>query len=477
MRIDKSTIVDTKPTKRFFVEMLTRDIAVEDAILDLLDNCVDGILRGKSPEELELARPYEGYWANITLSGDRFEIEDNCGGIPWGEHDRAFRMGRALGNDEAAPKLSVGAYGIGMKRAVFKMGDHVLISTQNNGDAYEVLIDSDWMSEEDKWELGVEPAQEPFDTDGTLIMVESLDEGVAIDFASEAFADDLLDKIASHYAIIIGKGFEVFVNGRKALPKPIQIRFAPESGDGLRPYIFKSDENDVEVFVAIGLRDPIPDAEQLLSGQTENQTGSDYAGWTVICNDRVVLSNNKDELTGWGTPGIPQYHTQFISISGVVEFKGDPRKLPTTTTKRGLEYSSRLYQQVLRRMQEGMRVFIDFTNDWKTRTEDVRQQTEGVPSIAFPEIKERVEAAANARTLTLNPVQTGLKGYQSKPNLPEPQRDSPDARISYFREKERIEALAEALMPETDGMKDVALRKMVGEKSFEFAYEQLVEKG
>ena len=35
------------PVKSFFVEMLTRDIELEDAILDLLDNCVDGILRKK----------------------------------------------------------------------------------------------------------------------------------------------------------------------------------------------------------------------------------------------------------------------------------------------------------------------------------------------------------------------------------------------------------------------------------------------
>lgn len=33
------------PAKAFFIDMLTRDISLEDAILDLLDNCVDGALR------------------------------------------------------------------------------------------------------------------------------------------------------------------------------------------------------------------------------------------------------------------------------------------------------------------------------------------------------------------------------------------------------------------------------------------------
>ena len=44
---NKYEAVDATPVKSFFVEMLTRDIELVDAILDLLDNCVDGILREK----------------------------------------------------------------------------------------------------------------------------------------------------------------------------------------------------------------------------------------------------------------------------------------------------------------------------------------------------------------------------------------------------------------------------------------------
>jgi len=47
------------PTKAFFVRMLTRDIELSDAILYLLDNCVDGIVRQqKKPSLLQKpARP------------------------------------------------------------------------------------------------------------------------------------------------------------------------------------------------------------------------------------------------------------------------------------------------------------------------------------------------------------------------------------------------------------------------------------
>jgi hypothetical protein len=35
-------LISAEPTKSFFVDMLTRDIALEQAILDLVDNSVDG---------------------------------------------------------------------------------------------------------------------------------------------------------------------------------------------------------------------------------------------------------------------------------------------------------------------------------------------------------------------------------------------------------------------------------------------------
>src|SRR5258706_59191 len=79
----KATTVKANPTKRFFVEMLTRDIELQDAILDLLDNCVDGILRStKDKHGKRDSQPYRGYWARITLNEKKFQIVDNCGGIP-----------------------------------------------------------------------------------------------------------------------------------------------------------------------------------------------------------------------------------------------------------------------------------------------------------------------------------------------------------------------------------------------------------
>ena len=75
--------------------MLTRDIELKDAILDLLDNCIDGVLRRLTTQQRKSKNPYRDYWAKITLNQNEFIIEDNCGGIPRVIAVRsAFMMGR-----------------------------------------------------------------------------------------------------------------------------------------------------------------------------------------------------------------------------------------------------------------------------------------------------------------------------------------------------------------------------------------------
>lgn len=67
--------VDASPTKSFFIYMLTRDIDVRPAIVELIDNSIDGAKKIRNNTE------YEGLFIKINMSQDKFIIEDNCGGI------------------------------------------------------------------------------------------------------------------------------------------------------------------------------------------------------------------------------------------------------------------------------------------------------------------------------------------------------------------------------------------------------------
>jgi hypothetical protein len=475
---DKVT-VSAAPVKRFFVEMLTRDIAVEDAIMDLLDNCVDGAIRSSKTVD-NLDKPYHGYHVEIVVKPDSFEITDNCGGIPVSERNRAFRMGRPP--YETAPAIDVerplvGVYGIGMKRAVFKMGNEIEIVTQNGKDAYRVPITSTWLNDQTDWDLDVLPVEKPLAADGTVISIRSLHESITTLFSSVGFIDLLRKKIRHHYAIIIQKGLIVSVNTVDILPDSIQLRFSNpvEGQQRIAPYVFTTDTNGVFVFVTVGLRDPIMDQDEDDQDQESPRFSSHRAGWTIICNDRVVLYCNTDEQTGWGTGGVPRYHTQFIAISGVVEFKGDAASLPTTTTKRGLDFSSAFYQQVLNFMREGVLIFTKFTNDWKSREEEAKSRIDSVQAVTYEELKQKT---LTSHSVPLRAVsQSPLGGQRFKPILPKPETDSPDVRLSYFREKIKMQELAERLIPDLEDVKVKDVPKKVGEATFDYAYEALIAKG
>lgn len=432
------TTIDASPVKSFFVEMLTRDIRLEDSILDLLDNCVDGILRGTKKLE-KGAKPFKGYRADITFDKHSFSIEDNCGGIPWDQREYALRMGRSKerGVENTG---SVGVYGIGMKRALFKIGEHSIITTQNSGKNWEVEISPDWIKS-DSYKIPVRESSDVHEEDGTTIVISALHPNIRGEFSSKskAFERDLMDIIETHYALIIDKGFEVKVNGVSAKARSTKLIYSDEGAASIKPFIYQAELDGVQVFVTVGFTRPIPSSGELDEEQVQKQYSTEEAGWTVICNDRAVVYCDRTELTGWGDAGVPRYHTQFIAISGVVEFRcEDPSKLPTTTTKRGINANSRVYQLAKNKMREGTLCFTRYTNKWKGKAEETKEQMSAGTHVSIPDIKKL------ANTLSLSKTAKPIKGgTQFVPKLPAPKEPPKTTkRISFVRKKTEIEQVA-----------------------------------
>ncbi|MGH9556800.1 MAG: ATP-binding protein [Terriglobales bacterium] len=455
--------VDASPVKSFFVSMLTRDIKLEEAILDLLDNCVDGILRTRRRRGGK--KPYAGFKAEVVFKKDSFMISDNCGGIPLSLHDYAFRMGRAKDRPAEKPG-TVGVYGIGMKRAIFKMGRDCLIWSKNEEHEYDVHITPEWIANENEWEIPVSASRKAMQQDGTTIVIGNLYPGIADLFSEDAkaFKNELDRMVATHYAFIIDKGFEVRINSSIVKPRSTRLIFREKprgkKAPSIQPYIFrtKTDEG-VEVFLAVGFTRPIPSQEEIADEQEEKRYSSIDAGWTILCNDRAVLYCDRSELTGWGEAGIPRFHTQFIAISGIVEFKAkDPSKLPTTTTKRDIDASSRLYLQVKNKMREGMRIFTDYTNKWKGRADESKKHIEAGTPLSFEEIKTKADDLPFSTTKKSIPP-----GDQYKPDLPLPKSlESRKRRISFVKDIDDVKRVAEHLFK--DESTDPSL---VGEKCFD----------
>jgi Histidine kinase-, DNA gyrase B-, and HSP90-like ATPase len=87
-------LINAEPTKTFFVDMLTRDIPLEQAILDLIDNCVDGAKAMANGDE----KPFDGRIITLSFDADQFKITDNCGGFSRDAAiNYAFKFGRPAG--------------------------------------------------------------------------------------------------------------------------------------------------------------------------------------------------------------------------------------------------------------------------------------------------------------------------------------------------------------------------------------------
>jgi len=447
--------LNASPTKSFFVEMLTRDIELEDSILDLLDNCIDGIQRTiKDKDNSASDKPYKNFRAKLTFSRDSFTIEDNCGGIPIEvARDYAFRMGRPNNNVDK-DLYTIGTYGIGMKRSIFKMGRASEVISRTEKASFKVTIHPDWLTNDTNWNLPFESIEPDFKENGTLIKITDLHPSIITAFSSpqSILHNSLVSKISHYYSYIIHKGFTVSINEVKVTPEPLKLLWDGadqiDKQNIIAPYLYETEKDGVEIKLAIGFYRPTASEEEVNEEMEGNRRSSETAGWTIVCNDRVVLYCDKTRLTGWGEETVPSYHPQFIAISGVVYFRSaDARKLPITTTKRGIDASSDIYLYVKKFMRQGLKTFTSYTNKWKANLVEEKQRAEKAqlvaPSELFAQIPERkwinVEKSKSERKyIPLLPVPEPQNGEVSKKN------------IRFSRPVKEIKIVAEYLCEDSD---------------------------
>jgi hypothetical protein len=366
------------PTKEFFVRMITKDIDLEDCILDLIDNCLDGARRSSAnaPE----ATRYAGFAARIEVTSERFKIEDNCGGIGVDQAiDYAFHFGRR--KDAPPGDHAIGLYGIGMKRAIFKMGNAISIRSSTAEDSFRTDIDVDaWLAKpslkaadgtlQEDWDFDLDEAS-PLEHPGTQIAIEQLNPEVARQFADPAFRNGLIRIVSRDYSQFIAKGFSITVNDTPV----VGFRFAVREGADIKPlrtaYV---DETGVRVEIIAGMAGPPPDD----LGPTERRPEADYYGWFVLCNDRVIVASDKSEQTGWGEGGGPLWHFQYNGFLGIVDFVAeDPTLLPWRTTKRDVDDTNPTYRRALVKMREAARAWVKYTNDRRVDIERAKQAEVG----------------------------------------------------------------------------------------------------
>ena len=373
---------DANPEKRLFISLLTRDISLVAAFLDLLDNSVNAAIEPYSDQLstakgyvdlLEDTTPIQRASIGITISPTKVDVFDNAPGISLDTaQNHVFRFGRSEDQETLSDRLSV--YGLELKRAFFKLGTKVHITSDHVDGGFELDLDvNEWARDATvPWTFLVLPrSRQALEECGTRITVTNLYPETSTRVEDGVFLGQLKEAIATTYAYYLTKFVDISVNGESVFPSNLRVG-SNNATDG-----FELD--DVTCTITAGLGTP--------EGELYRDKGS---GWFVFCNGRTVISADKSRITGWNNNGLPIYQPKHRPFLGTVYFVSQHAdRLPWDTTKSKINEDSAVWQRA-----KGLMVTVgrSVTSFLDSRYSD--EGTEIVQKDLVDATKERVGAMA-----------------------------------------------------------------------------------
>lgn len=462
--------IDAGAEKRFFIEMLTKDIELLPAIVDLVDNSVDGA-RSLHPDG-----NLSGQWVKIEFGEDSFTISDNSGGISADiARHYAFRFGRS--KDFVGVKRSVGQFGVGMKRAIFKIGGAFSVESRfrgepgpNDGSRFDLNVDVEEWARQDEWTFQFGDVEEGVtlgadEVAGTVISVTKLHPSVQDDLNDPTILQALRTELRVRHQESIQSGLELYLNGGRPLAAS---RPSLQSSDVVQPLVKEfsvavPDRGQVEVKLYAGTVAPPrrdKDANPEDDGQAENFQDPGDAGWYLFCNDRLLLVADRSTLTGWGNPAAA-YHPQYRAFRGFVYLSADDAGLlPWNTTKTAVDRDSPVFRAVQSEMKTALvavQSVINRAKQVRARLDDDEEKPEILAALDETQDQPLASLAVSARMVA--------------PASPPPKPKAPPTpkiqRIQYAVDLERFEEVA-AVLGANSGSE-------VGRLTFDYFYEEEVD--
>ena len=437
------------PRKRFFLEMFTRDISLEDCILDLIDNSIDALVRLQNIDlsskvlalDTDLTDSQKKRLPKITItySPNGFTIEDNCGGISRKDAEEdIFNFGHDDKHSGQGSGRQLGAYGVGLKRALFKIGEEFFMTSQTTENGFSTKLNViDWAKDDQKltdWQIPIKfiGGASSDRMAGTKIVIGKLRKETKILFEDLNFSNRLEKAIGQTYSLFLERFVRVKLE--KNVVAPQEIPLGGHQDMELSNENFETD--GVTVYLIAGLAE----------GGTKGFQ-AEKAGWYVLCNGRVVVSANKSDLTGWGGGILPNFHSKHRGFIGIAMFNSkDPLKLPWTTTKRSLNRESPIYQRARNKMGSVARPVIQYLDGLYA---DEIEKTPTGRKLAEDNRKADIRKAASK-------PESVFRIKKVKPNAP------PTQQVKYVAKKSDLEKIRKHLR------KPSLTAPAIGEHTFQY---------
>lgn len=443
--------VNASPTKEFFVEMLIRDILLKEAIIELIDNSIDGARR--TGQNKNCSKIF------MNFNKDIFEIEDNCGGIPLNiAREKAFRFGKSKNNKihEENTVETTGIFGIGMKRSLFKIGEYFEIVSTTLQSKFVLKVDvSEWLRNETDWDFTLETYDEDIHTEeevGTKIIIKKLRDEVSREFNNDDFYRELVKHVERRLGGEISEGVEISINDKHLAAQNVTLIDSEE----ISPIKKEVTYNFVKVKIIAGIAPPDDEEKQ--------RYFPEKAGWYIYCNSRLVVAADKTSLTTWrdidnANTGIA-FHNNYAMFRGCVYFNSTyPEKLPWNTTKTNIDKNASVYLMAREEMKEIFKIVKGFIDDIRRDRGEVLDLEE---DIAFSKsIASRVTNLGRKELSTKHVVDSISNNLELSTVKMKPVKEEEKlVTITYQKPKVDVDLLRETL--------NVKSNKDVGIKTFEY---------
>ncbi|MHC8338062.1 ATP-binding protein [Pseudomonas sp. HLT2-19-2] len=381
------------------IKGLTSDVTTIECIYDLIDNSIDAarntlLALDPTKDRFGLPTSYDGYSVDVFISNKEVRIHDNCSGI---DEQTLSKKTFTIGSKSQHP-FGIGHYGVGLNRAIFKLGGKVNLNTDNGNAQFSLEFSELEVRKAIKGTLTIKAkrllsTKERFNT----LRITQIQKEVYSDLGSDIWLKSTTDEIRMRYGIFTRKGLKISINGIPIGSFGPEIR-NPKFLEKKKKEVFFE---GVNIYMEAGLHQDYrikkidKDYDALKSGIVD--ITKEY-GWYIVCNDRIILVADKSKTTGWTTSWHNEYHG-FLGWAYYIS--EDPSRLPWDSKKTGINTNNLAYVASSTLLKE-------LADDYRTSNRKLR----------------KVQAPSSPSTSTNNnnlakpePTKTKASGSLSKVNL------------------------------------------------------------
>lgn len=388
MNNKRNLTIKTGVNPSYVKNVVTQDINCFECILDLIDNSIDAakslVIHNLDDQGMPLS--YEGVKISLEVSSDGITLHDNCSGIS----KNAIEERLLVIGEESNQKLAIGHFGVGLKRALLKLGNEYSIETCTGGDKYEMSFNANSIAGNTE-----KPLQARFlgdknpSTYTTIRIKEPTNSYVREIVNDDAWEKKLRDEFSIRYSIFIKKGLSIQLNESTITPTCPDIKHNPPV---LIQQATLQAAEGIQVHIRAGMHEDYYKTGDPEYNSKNIESITDQYGWYYVCNDRVIKIATRDKKFGWG----PRWHNEYYGFVGWVYFVGDVAKLPWNTKKTDIDPTSEAFEAIKPSLQQ-------YANTYRSQNRTLKKQKTPVE----PKPEEQVDGEAE------KPVQLGRPDHQN----------------------------------------------------------------